>query len=390
MRLEASSMRILTGLLVVAALMVSSTANGWAARHSRRGLTVSRGVVMHEGKPFRGIGVNYFSAFYRTLLKPDDTSYDTGFATLHDAGIPFCRMMGGGFWPSEQKLYMDNKEEFFRRFDGVVRSAEKNHIGLISSLFWNESTVPDLVGEPMNAWGDPNSKTQAYMRAYVRDVVSRYRSSPAIWGWEFGNEFNLAANLPNASEHRPSIVPQLGTPTTRSERDEVTYEIIRIAFQSFATEVRKYDPDRIISTGDSVLRESAWHNWKEQSWTKDTPEQMAQLLRPDNPNPVDVISVHTYGESYNNIPQLMQLSKQWKKPLFVGEFGSPGMSEGSQKEFRSILQTIEDARVPLALLWVYDHSGQDADWNVTAVNGRAYQLQAVAQANRRIQAEKSP
>ncbi|MBM4040246.1 MAG: hypothetical protein FJ290_17205, partial [Planctomycetes bacterium] len=45
------------------------------------GLTVARdGTLLHEGKPFRGIGVNYFDAFYRTLRNPADVSYREGFA----------------------------------------------------------------------------------------------------------------------------------------------------------------------------------------------------------------------------------------------------------------------------------------------------------------------
>ncbi len=44
--------------------------------------------------------------------------------------------------------------------------------------------------------------------------------------------------------------------------------------------------------------------------------------------------------------------------------------------------------MPLAALWVYDFSGQDADWNVTATNGRAYQLEAVAEANARLRGER--
>jgi endo-1,4-beta-mannosidase len=35
------------------------------------------------------------------------------------------------------------------------------------------------------------------MRAYVRDVVERYKDSPAVWGWEFGNEYNIPTDLPD-------------------------------------------------------------------------------------------------------------------------------------------------------------------------------------------------
>jgi hypothetical protein len=333
--------------------------------------------------------VNYFDAFYRHLLDPRDTSYEAGFAALAQARIPFVRLMGCGYWPVEQKLYQQNREAFLRRFDDVVRAAERHGIGLIPSLFWHVATVPDLVGEPVSLWGDPGSKTHAYLRAYVQDVVTRYRESPAIWGWEFANEFNLGADLPNASEWRPPIVPSLGTPRSRSEKDEWSYETIRTAFTAFAREVRRYDPNRIISTGDSLPRPWAWHNWKEKSWTRDTPEQFATMLTGDNPDPVNVISVHAYGDSdYDDLSKAIRdaaaVAERVRKPLFVGEFGAPGPAAKSEKEFRALLAAIEAARVPLAALWVYDHKDQDGTWNVTATNERAYQLRAISEANARL------
>jgi hypothetical protein len=48
------------------------------------------------------------------------------------------------------------------------------------------------------------------------------------------------------------------------------------------------------------------------------------------------------------------------------------------------LHTIEQAGVPLAALWVFDLKQQDKDWNITATNDRAYMLQAIADANRRL------
>jgi len=107
--------------------------------------------------------------------------------------------------------------------------------------------VPDLVGEPVNRWGDTNSLTHKFMREYTGQVVARYVSSPAIWGWEFGNEFNLVADLPNAAQHRPPVVPQLGTPATRSAEDELSHKMIRTAFHAFAEEVRRLDSRRITS-----------------------------------------------------------------------------------------------------------------------------------------------
>lgn len=357
-----------------------------AHAQDRYGLTVDgAGVVKRDGKPFRGIGVNYFDAFSRTLANTDDTGYEAGFQKLEQAHIPFCRILGGGFWPHDQKLYEENKEEFFRRFDRVVRSAEAHHIGLIPSLFWNPAAVPDLVSEPVSDWGEKTSRTQAYMRRYVRDMVMRYHDSPAIWGWEFGNEYNLGASLPNASEHRPQVAPELGTPRTRSAKDEWSYETIRTAFTAFAKEVRRYDKYRLIATGDGFPRESAWHNWKEHNWVKDTPEQWGEMLHDDNPAPIDVVTVHAYENGAALIRTAAALCRKWKRPLFVGEFGASGPQPKSEKEFTALLKVIEEERVPLAALWVYDFQGQDDTWNVTGQNERAYQLRAVSDANVRIQ-----
>ena len=122
-----------------------------ASEHSL-GLTAGpEGTVLKEGKPFRGIGVNYFDCFLRTLSRGDDRSYEQGFATLESRGILFARFCASGFWPKDMGLYQSNRTEYFRRMDSVVASARKHHVGLIPSLFWLYSCVPDLVGEPMEA-----------------------------------------------------------------------------------------------------------------------------------------------------------------------------------------------------------------------------------------------
>lgn len=351
------------------------------------GLSAARdGTLVKGGKSFRGVGVNYFDAFYRTLLRPGDVSYETGFRVLARHKIPFARFMACGFWPSDMELYLQDRKAYFARFDAVVRAAQRHGIGLIPSLFWHLSTVPDLVGEPCDQWGNARSKTHEFMRRYTREVVTRYRNSPAIWGWEFGNEYNLAADLPNAAEHRPPVVPDKGTPPARTARDEVSHDMIRVAFAEFAREVRRHDASRIIATGNSMPRPSAWHQRREKSWTKDTAEQFAQMLRDDNPAPANVFSVHCYGEDAARLPAAVEAAQRAKKPLFVGEFGVQGApSPERDKEFAALLEVIERRRVPLAALWVFDF-GHQTEWSVTADNARSPQLRAVARANERIRA----
>ena len=362
------------------------------------GLIVSPdGELLKDGKPFRGIGVNVFDLFKRTLADPLDTSYEQILETLAEYKIPFVRLAACGFWPIDMELYRSDTEAYFRRMDRVVEAAERHGVGLIPSIAWRLATIPDLVGEPVDQWGNPDSQTHRFLRTYTRRIVTRYVGSPAIWGWELGNEFNLAADLPNAAEHRPWVVPARGTPTTRTARDDLTHAMFRTAIVAFAEEVRLHDPHRMLSTGNSLPRASAWHQMHEGSWRRDTPEQSAQMLRDDNPDPCDTISVHWYegledAPPYVAMEVAIEAAREIGKPLFVGEFGVPGPPTPQAVEmFAEMLKTIEN-HVPLSALWVFEFRHLQPDqvpWNVTLDNARAYQLHAIAEANTRLRAQQA-
>lgn len=350
------------------------------------GLTVSpNGDFLLEGKPVRAVGVNYYDVFVRTLSSPSRPHPEEGFRELSKRGIPFLRFSAGGYWPVEWGLYRTNRDAYFARLDTVVRSAESNHLGLIPSLFWNLATLPDLVGEPIEAWGKPSSRTVEFMREYTRLVVSRYRSSPAIWGWEFGNEYNLPADLPNAVEHRPPIVPSLGTPTRRSASDDLTHAQFRAALVEFGREVRRWDPDRAVFSGNAFPRGSAWHQMQEHRWGRDSEEQWESMLTADNPDPVNTVSARLYSpEDASRIREAVAVATRIHKPIFIGEFGvSTEKAEASLSMFRDQVTLLDTAGVRLAALWVYDFDGQAADWNVTSANGRVAMLDAVAELNSR-------
>ena len=369
------------------------------------GLTVSNGVLVLNGAPYRGIGANYFSLFSRSLKVPTDRSYETGLRQLSEAGIPFVRFMACGFWPSDWDLYLNDKPAYFARLDEVVRCAETNRIGLIPSLFWNIATVPDLAGEPIDQFGNPDSKTIAFIRQYTREVVTRYRTSSTIWGWEFGNEYALHADLPNADKCRPPVWPTLKTALQRTYRDELSSTSMLTAFAAFAETVRSLDPCRMLVTGNSLPRPSAYHNTQEKSWKTDSPAQFETVLLRDNPDPFDTLCVHIYPKEKKNdvypgaatnlntlIAKLQTHSLINKKPLFIGEFGSPAtLNPGDEKaRFEELVAAIETNEVPLSAFWVFDHAQQDEAWNVTFTNRRVYMLQRIAAANRVLTREVHP
>ena len=246
--------------------------------------------ILKDGKPYRGVGINYFDCFYRTLKNPVDTFVRI---RLSDTGRPWHPLRPFlRYWilagppPSVSR----RPRKYLSLLDAVVRTAEKHGIGLIPSLFWYFPCVPDLVGEPCDSWGNPESKTHAFMRDYVHAIVSRYAEFPAIWAWEFGNEYDSYTDMPNAAtylpeHHIPKVDVRQGTPEKRTPRDFPKTAYNLVAYREFAKAVRRYDPYRLIENGQSITNKRAWHAFKEGKFGVDTPEQFEYHAQPDFARP---------------------------------------------------------------------------------------------------------
>jgi len=349
------------------------------------------GVVKLNGNQFKGVGVNYFSAFYRNLTDGTDTTYNAGFRYLKSQHIPFVRFMAGGYWASEWNLYLTNKPEYFAKLDKVVHSAEKIGIGLIPSLFWSYHTIPDIVKEPVNQWGNINSKTIAFMKQYIVEVVTRYKTSPAILGWEFGNEYNLAVDLPGLDNLPPTLV-SLGCPSTRSAADKLSTRDLIVALEEFGKMVRKLDVSRIIFSGNAIPREAAYNLDSKKTWDLDNSSQYELVLGSQNPDPLNSITIHLYPSTTNrfsdspttSLKEIIRISmedaRKKKKPLFIGEFGAAIGAEENLK-FKELLDGIETYNVPISAVWVFDLPQQNTDWNITSSNSRKFMLEEIGNLN---------
>lgn len=360
------------------------------------------GRILKDGVAVHAIGVNYMDAFTRCLEDPEDTSYREGFAVLAAHDIPFVRLNFGGFYPVAWEGYQRDRAAYFKLMDGVVRAAEEAGVGLVPSLFWWSACIPDIVGEPRNRWGDPESKTHTFMTTYVTEVVGRYKDSPAIWAWEFGNEYNLAVDLPNAAEHRPWTHVHKGCPATRGPDDDLTSEMVRVALVAFAKAVRAVDPARPITSGHSLSRPAAHHLRVSGTWTADSSAAFRENLAFMTPDPMDMISVHVYpharekrfGEASVSYARLFEEAQQAAddvgKGLFVGEFGPPPDNappwtrEGAREEGERMMDALLASRVQLAAFWVFDFAWQEASMSVTATNHRRDYLTLLQAANRRV------
>ncbi len=374
---------------------------------SALGLTVRDNQLWRDNQPYRGFGVNYCDLFQDLLDQPDKERTLEGLRFLGQKKIPFVRFWAGGFGPPDWKLYFQDKDEWFRRMDRVVQTAEESGVGLIPSLFWRTETFPDLFDETLSAWADPNSKTRKFMASYTAEVVSRYRSSPAIWGWEFANEFNLSCDLPNWTEFLPQKYSGSGGKMEMIPANRMTYQIAGEALKAFAEEVRKLDPYRFITTGNSAPRWSSWNNAKKGTWTEDSNSEAREAFRWMHPPPNNLVSVHLYpkpGEKmrYAGVEGLEKVLRKYKSfanlsksPLFVGEFCSnryeskePVPMDAFRREVQEIIDALVKTQVDLSAFWVFDYTPDRKELGIIRQdNEYAWILDALVEANGRLSAK---
>ena len=244
------------------------------------------------------------------------------------------------------------------------------------------------------------------MREFTRAVVSRYKNSPAIWMWEFGNEFNLSADLPLDKAMLPPTVPAHGTPVERDVAvDLLTTDDVRVALSAFAQEVRGIDPKRPITSGHAVPRPHAECLRSTRAWERiDTREVSLQGLQYQHPDGIDVASIHVYPESVHearfqtdyraSYAELFSLYNACGKPLFLGEFGAftgqvseLDTDDKALAEFQRMLDALIESGIPLAAAWNFfgaESTGiRQQPWNFDHQSRTAY-LDAIAAANRKI------
>lgn len=398
-------------ILLFAGLALPAVASESVAPAIPAPIEVRDGVFMRNGKPYRGVGVNYFDGFLRLLEDPakqkaEPPEYVAGLAFLQKRHIPFIRFAACGFYPSEWRIFRDDPERYFALLDRFVAEAEARGIGLIPSLFWSYFAVPDLMEEPISKWGTSESKTRAFMRRYTEAVVSRYRKSPAIWAWEFGNEYLSEADLPKPIRADRWVVPSRGTAKVRTDADQPASRDFVDAFKDFANTVRRLDPRRPIMTGETLPRPSAWNLPRGNGWKPDTREQWSQVLVEGNPGLVDTLSIHFYhpprvksASAYGiellspteMLTLIVEQARAIGKPVWMGEFGPAGGEKDvaqRRAQVDVLLNWIEKEKIGLAAYWVFDSSNPEiAIWNAAPGNPNEFVFDKIEEFNRRLAGE---
>jgi len=360
-------------------------------------LTVTNGKFTKDGAPFNGVGVNYFNAFTRYALNGNDTSWKAGLATLNRYQIPFIRINTFGFWSTDiQNQYLNNKTQFYERLDKFMDEAATQNVGVIMSLFFNFTALPELNKENYPAWGDENSATRKMMREMTAEIVARYKGHPALWGWEFNNETNQFMDLPD-SVNNSQWLPPRNDKVPRTRADNYTVKTILSAMTDFADTIRSIDANTPIFSGNNTSRFDSYHLWKLNSWDADTPEQYGLIISRDNAGKVNTLTIHLYPETEGTLfgkqpntyadilAAVMARSAIDGRPFFLGEFGTNNATlgnDGAKQKFIQITDAILQNRVPLSAAWAFDLFQQTSTFNITEINSRSYQLDILKSMNK--------
>lgn len=382
----------------------------------RYGLHVETdGTVTLEGQPFYGFGLNYFGAFAHSYAD-DSSAYEAAFAAIGARNIPFVRLPLCGYYPDFYESFDENPEAMLEKMQAVLDSAASHQVGVIVTLMWWDPAIALHVNGKRADMGQTDSAVMTYARQYVEAVVARFADHPAVWGWEIGNEYNLDADLCDANLE--TYLWDMRYPgTERSSLDGRDYftsaEMVQF-YTEIATVIRKYDSYRMISTGNSEMRTSAFalyqasqrangeHLWNV-TWHTDTREKFDQINAICTPDPVNTVSFHLqHGTQGSEKPAYVlslgrfrttistadyfrayaETARAQNKALFLGEFGDLIDMEQAPDAidvFRQITDWIREADIQLAASWQFQ------DYTEEGINGQ--KLDVLSACNLELQAE---
>jgi hypothetical protein len=273
----------------------------WEGPHPPSFVTRNGQQLMFEGQPFRFTGMNLYEA-NNTGACGGHFGSGSAFANAIDQmGTP--QVIRSWFF---QPLATTGGVRDWTAFDHTLAVASAKGVKLIATLGNQWADCDGLNGGAgtykTDAWygGGYSSDIDPGMivtyRAWVAEVVARYRDNPTIMAWEILNE-----------------------PEVKVSRDGACASNAATLLNSFATDIagliKATDANHLVSLGTIGGGQCGSDN-----------ANYSTLH--GNPN-IDLCSVHDYrqptepiaGDQYNGIAKRMEQCRALNKPTFVGEAG---------------------------------------------------------------------
>ncbi|MCC6731033.1 MAG: cellulase family glycosylhydrolase [Chthonomonadales bacterium] len=388
-------MTITSAALAAAAILAAAS-----AAHGAPGFVTRDGArLMLDGREYRAIGVNapgLFTDYAGIGLHLEEThgsartarrSAEEAVRSAAKQRIAFIRFWATGFWPKDMRLYWDDPTTYWARMDEVFALCRRSGVRLVPSIFFNASMWPLLCEEDCSAIADPRSRTYAAMRRYAREIVSRYRDDTNVLAWEICNELCLAADVNSEGRDAPGPGVMDG-PWHKSKwnaADSLTTADILRFYADMTAFIKSIDANHLVTSGDAGPRPtsvSLRESFPRQVWTRDTLRQNLASLLTQQPEPLDLLSIHHYGsltesdaEENMGVPSSLEAlrarvrcARAARVPIFVGELGNsrPTLAEDRQGRYVSAaIDLLEAEGGSLAAVWAWHFPWQKAN-NVTA------------------------
>jgi hypothetical protein len=120
----------------------------------------------------------------------------TALASAKASGVRVFRFFAS-IWGPGQAYWATNPGPFWAEFDAVMAAIERAGLYCIPSIGTNKwARVANRLNPTLNESlrdevTNTSSVAQSLAKRYFHEIVTRYKSSPAVLFWELGNEMNL-------------------------------------------------------------------------------------------------------------------------------------------------------------------------------------------------------
>ncbi len=373
---------LITSLVFILMIPTASSAQKAAVKPAKPAFLKARGTrLTMAGKSYRNIGANMPDLFLK-FLNGQDADAAASLGRAGDAGISCVRCFGGSWGPDELAIFEKEPARWLGAFDRMLAACDAAHITVIPSLLFNIQQMPGYIrkqtgkDEQVADYLTPGSKSNDLAVKYVTTIVSHYKNDYRVLFWEIGNEYNLEADLSSQQKK----LPDNQLPTSQQIRDFLI---------QMATLIKRLDKNHLVTSGNADMRPAAWHlrqqmlNFRDSKtpkdypmdWSRDLYEQYVTMLQFFNPAPLDIISIHIYGETEDaplwitrdgehafEVPWIVTAADRIGKPIFIGEFGEKLYVDGKEQDGKwdsDLMQRIQDGGGPLSLIWSWEYSSDD-------------------------------
>jgi len=315
-----------------------------------RGLTVgSDQTLRRDGVRFRNIGVNYGGAIQRIFTQPSATACAYTPSAEQDAMLDVIaamkckviRVKATPYWPAQWQYGVNggvagvaatsgDRAAHYAQIDAFLAKCQARGIGVILTLFFRLASPSDLAGQTVRAgWLTGGSATRTYVTSVTQEIVARYLTHEAVYGYELSNEINhyndcLDANMGNY----PGVNVGYGSQASYSAANTIfnSTEWAGVVSWWYGV-VTAIDNQRVVLTGNGP------NSYSLPGGTQGIQTPMSAWHRDQvRDNPTNCGTIHFYGNinlgsaNFRGLDPILTGARHWQRQagrgFILGEFGN--------------------------------------------------------------------